>query len=63
MTYLATAHNALILIIAEGAFVANANQCSRSYITVAYRTFPVTLITKAAYGYSWLLSTHDKVAA
>lgn len=61
MPYLTAAHNALVLVVPKGALIAYSNECSRSDIAVAYRTFTVAFVTETADGNAGLLAAHDKV--
>lgn len=61
-TYLATAHNTLILIIAERALVTYSNQRSWSNIAVADWAFAIAFVTETADGDTRLLSAHNKIA-
>jgi hypothetical protein len=50
------------LVVAEGALVADAHQCGRPNIAVAYRTFSIAFVAEATDGNTGLLAAHDKVA-
>jgi hypothetical protein len=57
-TYLTTAHNALVLVVAKRALVTYADECGRSDVAVAYWAFAITFITEAADRYACLLAAH-----
>jgi hypothetical protein len=61
-TYLATADHTLVLVVAEGALVADANERGRANVTVADWAFAVTLVTEAADGDASLLAAHYEIA-
>ncbi|KAI0999156.1 hypothetical protein K3495_g9042 [Podosphaera aphanis] len=58
---LTSADDALVLVVAEGTFVADAHQGGGPHVGVAHWTLAVTLIAKAPDGNSGLLTAHDKV--
>ena len=58
---LATADNALVLVVAEGAFVADAGERRRSHVRVADRALAVTFVAEAADGYARLLAAHYEI--
>ncbi|KAK6080665.1 peroxin 26 [Seiridium cupressi] len=55
---LAAADDALVLVVAERALVADAHQGCRSHVRVAYRTLAVALVAETADGYAGLLAAH-----
>ena len=61
-THLATAHNTLILIVAKRTFVANANQSSRPYVAIAYRTLSIAFVAESSDSYSGLFATHYEIS-
>lgn len=56
---LATAYDALVLVVAEGAFVADAGEGGRTHVRVAYGAFAVALVAEAADRDAGLLAAHD----
>jgi hypothetical protein len=58
----AAAHDALVLVVAEGAFVADAGESCWTYVGVADGTFAVAFIAKTAYGYAGLFATHYEIS-
>ena len=62
-TYLATAHYTLVLVIAKGTLVAYSNKRCRPNVTIADRTFAITLVAESSYRYARLLTAHDQIAA
>lgn len=61
-THLSTANDTFVLVVAKGAFVADADKSCWSHITVANRTLAVALVAEAADGDSRRLATHDQIA-
>lgn len=59
---LAAAHDALVLVVAERALVADAREGGRSDVRVAYGAFAVAFIAESPDGDSGLLAAHNKVA-
>lgn len=59
---LATAHDALVLVVAEGALVADARQCGRAHVGVAHGAFAVAFVAETADGYTALFAAHYEVA-
>ena len=59
---LATANDALILVVSEGAFVADAGEGCWSDVAVADRAFTVTLVAEPPDGDPGLFAAHDKIA-
>jgi hypothetical protein len=59
---LATAYDTLVLVVAEGAFVADAGKGGRAHVGVAHRAFAVTLVAEAADGDAGLLAAHYKIS-
>lgn len=58
---LATTHNALILVIAKGALVANAYESGGTHIGVADGAFAVAFVAESADGDAGLFAAHDEV--
>lgn len=58
---LATAHDAFVLVVAEGALVADVSQGCRAHVGIADGAFTIALVAKAANGYSSLLAAHDEI--
>jgi hypothetical protein len=58
---LAAAHDTLVLIVAEGALVADAHQRRRSDVRVADWTFAVALVAETADGDAGLLAAHYEI--
>ena len=61
-THLATAYDTLVLIVSEGAFVADSGKRGRTDVAVADWTLPVTFIAEASDGNACLLATHNQIA-
>ena len=59
----ATADDAFVLVVAEGALVANAGKGGRAHVGVAYGAFAVALVAEAADGDAGLLAAHYEIAA
>ena len=59
---LATADDALVLVVAEGALVADADQGGGADVGVADGAFAVALVAEAADGYAGLLAAHDEIS-
>ena len=59
---LATANDALVLVVAEGAFVADADEGCRSDVGVADWAFAIAFIAEAAHSYAGLLAAHYEIA-
>ncbi|KAK1827113.1 hypothetical protein QBC39DRAFT_428564 [Podospora conica] len=59
---LAAAHDALVLVVAEAALVADAHQCRRPHVRVAHGALAVALVAEAADGDAGLLAAHDEIA-
>lgn len=55
------ADNTLILVISEGALIADANESRRTYVGVTDRTFAVAFITESSEGDACLLAAHDEI--
>lgn len=55
------ADDALVLVVAERALVADAHESGRAHVGVADRTFAVALVAKTADGDAACLATHDKI--
>lgn len=58
---LATTDDALILIVAEGALVADADESCRAYVGIAHGAFAVAFVAQAADGDAGLFAAHDEV--
>ena len=56
------AHDALVLVVAEGAFVADSDEGCGADVAVADGAFAVTFVAEAADCYAWLLAAHDEIA-
>ena len=61
-TDLATAYDALVLIVSEGAFVADSGKRGRTDVAVANWTLPVTFVAEASDGDACLLAAHNQIA-
>jgi len=59
---LATANDALVLVVAEGAFVADAGEGGGAHVGVADGAFAVAFVAEAADGNSRLLAAHYEIA-
>ena len=55
---LAAAHDALVLVVAEAALVADAHEGGGPHVAVADGTLAVALVAEAADGYAGLLAAH-----
>ena len=60
-THLATAYDALVLIVSEGAFVADSGKRGRTDVAVANWTLPVTFVAEASDGNACLLAAHNQI--
>ena len=58
-TDLATAYNALVLIVSKGALVADSGKRGWTDIAVANWTLPVTFVAEASDGNACLLAAHN----
>jgi hypothetical protein len=58
---LAAAHDALVLVVAEGALVADARQRRRPHVRVAHGALAVALVAQAADVDARKLAAHDQV--
>ena len=56
---LAAAHDALVLVVAKGAFVADAGEGGGAHVRVADGALAVAFIAQAADGYAGLLAAHN----
>ena len=56
---LAAAHDAFVLVVAETAFVADADKGRGPYVAVAYGAFAVAFVAEAADGYAGGFAAHD----
>ena len=61
--YLATTDNALILVVAEGAFIAYPDKRCWSHIAIADRAFTIAFIAETSNSDTGLLATHYKITA
>jgi hypothetical protein len=59
---LAAAHDALVLVVAESALVADAREGGGAHVRVTNGAFPVALVAETPDGDSGLLAAHDEVA-
>jgi hypothetical protein len=59
---LAAADDTLVLVVSEGAFVADAGERGRAHVRVADGAFAIALVAEAADRDASLLAAHDKVA-
>ena len=57
-THLATAHDALVLVIAKGALVADTDEGRGAHVAVADGAFAVAFVAEAADGDAGLLAAH-----
>jgi hypothetical protein len=55
---LATANNTFVLVVTEGAFVADANEGCRSDVGVADGAFAIAFVAKTSHGYAGLFAAH-----
>jgi hypothetical protein len=60
---LATAHDALVLVVAEGALVADAGQGGGAHVGVTDGALAVAFVAESANGDASLLAAHDEIAA
>lgn len=58
---LATADNALILVVAEGALVADADEGGRAHVGIADGAFAIAFVAETADGDAGLFAAHDEV--
>ena len=56
------AHDAYVLVVAEGAFVADAREGGWAHVGVAHRAFTVAFIAEASDGDAGLFATHNKIS-
>ena len=61
VTHLATTYDALVLIVSEGAFVADSGKRGRTDVAVADWTLPITLVAEASDGNACLLAAHNQI--
>lgn len=54
-------HDALILVVAEGALVADADEGGRAHVGIAHGAFAVAFVAQAADGDAGLFAAHDEV--
>jgi hypothetical protein len=59
---LAAADDTLVLVVSEGAFVADAGERGRAHVRVADGAFAIALVAEAADRDASLLAAHDEVA-
>jgi len=59
---LAAAHNALVLVVAEGALVADAHERRGPHVAVADGAFAVAFVAEAADRYAGGFAAHDEIA-
>ena len=59
---LAAAHDALVLVVAEAALVADARQRRGAHVRVAHGALAVALVAQPADGDAGLLAAHDEIA-
>jgi hypothetical protein len=59
---LAAAHDALVLVVAKGALVADAHESGRSHVGVADGAFAVTFVAEPADADARLLAAHYEIA-
>ena len=59
---LATAHHALVLVIAEGTLVADTGEGRGAHVGVADGALAVAFVAEAADGYASLLAAHYEIA-
>lgn len=59
---LAAADDAFVLVVAEGALVADAGEGGGAHVAVAHGALAVALVAEAADGYAGLFAAHDEVA-
>jgi hypothetical protein len=59
---LAAAHDALVLVVAEGTLVADAGERGRAHVGVAHGAFAVAFVAQAADGDAGLLAAHYEIA-
>ena len=62
-THLAATNDALVLVVAKGALVADADEGRGPHVAVADGALAVALIAEAADGDARLLAAHDEIAA
>jgi len=60
-SYLATANKAFVLVVAEGAFVADADEGCGADVTVAYGALAVAFVAEATDGDTGCLATHYQI--
>lgn len=58
---LTTAHDALVLVVAEGALVADAHEGGGTHVGIAHGAFTVAFVAQAADGDAGLLAAHDEI--
>lgn len=58
---LATADDAFVLVVAKGAFVADAGECRGAHVRVADGALAVAFVAEAADGYAGLLAAHYEI--
>lgn len=60
---LAAAHDAFVLVVAEGAFVADAHEGRGAHVGVAYGALAVALVAQASDGDACRFAAHDEIAS
>jgi hypothetical protein len=63
LTYLAAAYDTLVLVVAEGAFIADAHEGGWANVRIADWAFAVAFVAEAADGNARLLAAHYEIAA
>lgn len=58
---LTAAHNTLVLVVTEGAFVADTHEGSWAYVGITHGAFAIAFVTQAADGDTGLLAAHDEI--
>lgn len=57
-----TANYAFVLVVAERAFVADADKGCGAHVAVTNRTFAVAFVAQTAHGNARLFTAHDEIA-
>lgn len=60
--YLSAAYHALVLVVAEGAFVADADEGRRAHVAIADGAFAVAFVAETTDGDAGLLAAHYEIA-
>lgn len=58
---LTTADNTFVLVVAEGTFVTDSDQCGWAHVGVTHGAFAVAFVAEAADGDAGLLAAHDEI--